>query len=129
MFLATGQHGSTILAAAFHTLPIDSAARLKATAKFLDVTETTLKKWIDGTSTPPRAAVAALWHESHTGRAVTCAHSERGEQLYRALSRSLEDDCKRLRASIAKLNEELDRIKQGTANTPEAMNEPMYRRG
>jgi len=128
MFFAANLYGSEILESVYHTLPIESSKRLKVTAKFLDVAENTLNRWINGKANPPRAVVYALWHESHVGRAVTAAHSEESARLYRRLAEGQQSEIERLRNTIATLNSELERAKLDSA-APHAMNEPFYKRG
>ncbi len=118
MFFAANCYGSNMLKEAFDNIAIPSEQRLKACAKFLDVSERTLSDWLKGRKDPPRAACYALWHESTMGRAVTSAHSEQGAHYLRMLSRSQADQITKQRERIDTLTAEIDALKRGNASAP-----------
>ena len=128
MFFAKNEYGHEALKTAFDQLPIDPARRVKLTASFLGIAESTLKNYLSGRADPPRAVCYALWHESPLGRAATSAHSEHGAALWRSLAKSKDESIKRLEATIDKLTAELDHVKRHQA-TPKhtACNDPVYR--
>lgn len=128
MFFASRLYGSCNLTTFYDSLPIPSSTKLRSVAAFLDVRPETLKRWLDGTRPPPRAAVIALFHESPYGLSATSTHSANGEALARRMAASLQADNDALRAIIAELQRELaasklDRPRQ--RYTP--MNEPRYK--
>lgn len=127
MFFAANEYGQAVFQRVFHAIPIESTKRLRSVARFLDVTEATLKRWLSGESNPPRAAVYALWHESPYGLAVTSAHAVRGWQTFEGLSRAQASEIDRMKAHIAELARELDEAKQ-TAAAPMPANDPDYGR-
>lgn len=112
MFFAKNEYGSPALRAAFDHLPIDASQKLKATAKFLNIAESTLTAYLNGKSDPPRAVVYAIWHESHLGLSVTAAHSEHGCYLWRSLAKSQAESIATLRARIDTLTSENNELKQ-----------------
>ena len=106
-FHAEGQQGSALFATFFASLPIPSTQRHAATAKFFGVSERTLFRWLSGDTEPPRAAVAALWHESPFGRAVMDEHAHRGHMYERGAAAALRAEVSTLRAYVARLEAEL----------------------
>lgn len=106
MFFAQNEYGLEAFRAAFENLPIESDRRIKATAKFLGIAESTLTAYLAGKSDPPRAVAYALWHESDLGRAVTSAHSERAAYLWRSLAKSQTATIATLRAQVQALTED-----------------------
>lgn len=127
MFFAQNEYGVEALRAAFDHLSIDPARRLKVTARFLGLAESTLTGYLSGKSDPPRAVVYALWHESDLGRAVTSAHSEQGAHLWRSLAKSQGETMSALRARIDTLTAEIDALKQARPAAPTmAANESFF---
>lgn len=127
MFHAVRLSGSNDFATIFQSLPIPSNTRAAIVAKFLDVSEASIKLWLSGKRCPPRAAVIALWHESHFGRSVVCAHSEYGQVLARGYAESLERDVVVLKATAEALRAELARLKldkESGRHVP--MNDPVF---
>lgn len=127
MFFAQNEYGSARLFAAYDSLPIVRAHKLRDTAKFLGVTERTLSSWLTGKTDPPRAVVYAIWHESPAGRAATTAHSEQAAHLWRTLAKSQEQQVKRLEQKIDTLTDAINEQKL-TARAPVAANELFFRR-
>jgi hypothetical protein len=107
-----------MLKEAIDHINLPQQARIKACAKFLDVSERTLKDWLSGKNDPPRAAVYALWHESTLGRAVTSAHSEQDAHNYRMLSRMQSDQLTKQRARIDAMADEIETLKRDAFNAP-----------
>lgn len=71
-------------------------------AKFLRVTERSVWRWLaDGSA--PYAALAALWHETPTGRHVT--HLDVGNEvvIYSGLAQAREKETEAARAALARL--------------------------
>lgn len=127
LFTAT-DYGPHALRRALDTLPIpgDYDKRLKTTALWLDITPATLSKWTGDFGNPPRAAVYAIWHESHEGRAAVTAHSEHGQSLWRSLSKSQESTIQHLRARVDHLSHELHRARFNSPR-PQPMNDEFFR--
>ncbi len=125
LFFAANVYGSQQLGDVFDSLPIPSDRKLKVVARFLDVTENTLSRWIKGKANPPRAVVYALWHESPAGLSNTCAHSEQASVYLRRLVNSSEQEVSRLSQVISALQSELADLKIANS-TPLAMNEPIF---
>lgn len=116
MFHASRIGGSCDFATFFAALPIPSPARVAAVARFLDVSPSSVKLWLSGKRQPPRAAVIALWHESHFGRAVTSAHSEYGATLARQYADTLTGELRAAERTIEALRQELARVKMAAPN-------------
>jgi len=128
MFFAQNQFGSETLRNAYESLPIPTEKRLHATAKFLGVTDHTLKSWLAGKTPPPRAVVYAIWHESPIGHAVTSEHCEDGARLFRALARSQQQTIETMKATIQTLSTELARAKVAKGAPRDlAMNDPVFK--
>ena len=127
MFFASNCYGSHMLKEAFDQIQILESDRLKACARFLDVSERTFKDWLLGKKNPPRAACYALWHESTLGRAVTSAHSEQDAHYLRLLSRSQADQIAKQRARIDTLTDEIEALKRDTSTSAPA-NERFFNR-
>ena len=129
-FHADGLTGSTLFALFFNSLPINSANKLAAVAKFLDVSQKSIKHWLSGSRCPPRAAVIALFHESTYGLSATSTHSENGAALSRRLAASLTSQNYALSLVIDALRAELDTLKRASSasarTTP--MNDPIFDR-
>jgi len=128
MFFALNEYGSASLRRSYDALAIDPARKLRQTTHYLDVSEQTLIKWLNGKSNPPRAACYALWHECDIGRAVTSAHSAHGMHLWRTLAKSQADTITTLQARIDALCDELNSAKQATSRPIFAANEPFLKR-
>lgn len=127
MFFASNCYGSHMLKEAYDRIHIPESERLKACARYLDVSERTLSDWIKGRKDPPRAACYALWHESTLGRAVTSAHSEQDAHNYLMLSRAQAEQIDKQRARIDALAAEIDALKRDSSSNAPA-NEQFYRR-
>lgn len=126
MFHASRVAGSSDFATFFDSLPIPSDRRLRAVARFLDVSESSVKLWLSGKRNPPRAAVIALWHESRFGLSVTSSHAAYGETLARGYADAMKAENSRLSAHIAALSAELARVKLSSGVPAVAMNDPMF---
>lgn len=124
-FHAEGIAGSCFFARAFDALPVPSVSRITDVAALLDVSPRTVRAWINGTREPPRAAVIALWHESHLGRSVTAPHSEYGAYLARSMADTLARDLDAARATIDALSRELAEAKRASA-APMPSNDPVF---
>jgi hypothetical protein len=112
---------------AVDALPLPASTRISALATLLDVSPATVRAWYEGKRPPPRAAVIAVWHESHIGRCETAAHSEYGALLARQYTDSLTDELRRAHATIAALTQELAAVKLAHGNGPTvAMNDPAF---
>ena len=109
-----------MLKEAYDHIHLPESARVKACARFLDVSERTFRDWLSGKKNPPRAVCYALWHESTLGRAVTSAHSEQGAHYLRLLSRSQAEQLAKQRARIDELSAEIDTLKRGTTTSAPA---------
>jgi hypothetical protein len=118
MFFASNCYGSHMLKEAFDRIHLPQSARINACARFLDVSERTLKDWLSGKKEPPRAVVYALWHESSLGRAVTAAHSEQDAHNYRMLSRMQGDRIATLERRIDAMSNEIETLKRDAFNAP-----------
>lgn len=125
LFFSERLRGSCVFASSFAALPIPAPARRRAVARWLGVTERTVSDWLSGRREPPPAAVAAIWHESPHGRAVTAAHSEYGQRLASGYADSLARELDAARATIADLLAELDALKR-TSAAPVASNDPAF---
>ena len=129
MFFATNQYGLPALQASFDALPIDPAKKITAVAKFLDITDPTLSRWLSGKQDAPRAVCYALWHESPLGRSVTSAHSEQEIKILRGLLRATEAESIRKDQTIAALLAENAALKARPAAREQrptyAANDPM----
>lgn len=71
-------------------------------AKFLRVTERSIWRWLADDSAP-FAALAALWHETPTGRHVTALDVGNEVVIYRGLAGAHEKSAEAARAQLAKL--------------------------
>lgn len=112
---------------AVDALPLPPSMRIAALATLLEVSPATVRAWYEGKRPPPRAAVIAVWHESHLGRCETAAHSEYGALLARQYADSLTDELRRAHATIAALTQELAALKLSGGNGPTAaMNDPAF---
>lgn len=78
----------------------------------LDITPATLKRYLSGQSTPPRAMVRLLFLESYYGRHAITTHTANGLALERQLTQSLTATNERLRAAVASLEAENGALKQ-----------------
>lgn len=125
-FFAERLSGSDFFRRVFEALPLPSTTRIDDVAGFLDVSPASIRAWITGKREPPRAAVIAIWHESHLGRAVTSAHSEYGETLARNYAASCEREMERMRATIEALRLELAAVKQASTARNIPMNDPVF---
>lgn len=77
LFFSEREHGRDVLRACFDALHhIPRPERLRKVSQWLDVPESTLKRWLSPTGKPPRAACFALWHECHTGREFMRLHHQ-----------------------------------------------------
>lgn len=118
-FHASGQHGSNLFATYFDALPLMQADKHRETARFLQITEQTLRRYLCGHSEPPPSMVALLWHESPHGRAVLDEHAHRGMLYAQAEARELREQAERLRARVRHLERELDETRAAaTENRP-----------
>ena len=124
-FFADRISGSGFFRCAFDTLPTPSATRAADVAALLGVTPATVRAWLAGTREPPRAAVIALWHESHLGRSETAPHAEYGAYLARSMADSLARDLDAARATIDALSRDLAAAKQASA-APLPANDPRF---
>ncbi len=78
-----------------HATPLDAA-------KFLDVTERSIWRWLsDGTA--PRAALLALWHETPAAREAQENHAAAGVGYDRGLSGALKINLAKEGARLARL--------------------------
>lgn len=125
-FLSQGVAGSHLFRLCFDALPVPSAVRLDAVARFLDVHPRTVAAWLAGRREPPRAACAALWHESAIGRAVVYEHSERGSVIHAQHAAALARECDALRATIDRLRLDLDDAKRAAHGGPVPMNDAVF---
>lgn len=83
-------------------------------AKYLEVAERTVRRWLaDGTA--PRAVLAALWHETPTGRYESALDVGNELAIVRGLARNHEDAA---RAQAAQLARVLAIADTGAANDP-----------
>lgn len=112
MFFAANCYGSFMLKEAYNHITTPEPQRLKACARFLDVTERTLSDWIKGKKEPPRAACYALWHESTLGRAVTAAHSEQGAHYLRLLTLRQAETIAAMQSRIDAQADEIEALKR-----------------
>jgi len=71
-------------------------------AKFLQVTERSVWRWLSEGSAP-FAALAALWHETPTGRHVTALDVGNEVVIYRGLSSAHEKAAQDARATLARV--------------------------
>lgn len=126
MFFASNCYGSHMLKEAFDHITTPEPQRLKACARYLDVSERTLSDWIKGKKDPPRAACYALWHESTLGRAVTAAHSEQGAHNYLMLSRRQAEQIAALQSRIDAQADEISALKRDAVGA--ASNERFFMR-
>jgi transcriptional regulator with XRE-family HTH domain len=124
-FFADRIAGLDYFRCAFDTLPTPSETRAVDVAALLGVTPATVRAWLAGSREPPRAAVVALWHESHLGRSETAPHSEYGAYLARSMADSLARDLDAARATIEALTRELAAAKQASA-APLPANDPVF---
>ncbi len=125
-FFAERLAGSDFFRRAVDALPLPSATRIDDLAGFLDVSPQSIRAWLTGKREPPRAAVIAVWHESHLGRSVTSAHSEYGETLARSYAASCEIEIARMRSTIEALRLELAAVKQASTAREIPMNDPAF---
>lgn len=85
-----------------------------AAAKHLHVADRTVYHWLK-TDRTPRAALLALFWESHEGHGIIAEHATRGMAIYKALADSLQRENAALRSRIARLENIAD---FGSANAP-----------
>jgi hypothetical protein len=84
------------------------------TRKILDVSESTLRRWLRGAIPVPKMAVLALYWESMYGRGLIDAEHTNEMRMVYGKIRSLEDElqhCKEIIAGLRKMD-------YGTANEP-----------
>lgn len=111
-FSSSGQFGPFAFERAWHALPIPSIQRAAAVARWLDVTEATVRAWVSGRRCPPRAVVYALWLESAEGRQMVQTDLFNEARTHAAHARSLQDVSCRQQAAIAALQADLSAAKQ-----------------
>lgn len=122
IFHADGQRGSALFAIYFEALTLPAPTKHRTTARFLGVTPKTLLAWLNGTSTPPPPAVAALWHECHHGRSTLDSHAHQGMLYAQGIARGLQRENDSLRAIIARLESELSEAQNHTSPRRSAAN-------
>lgn len=83
-------------------------------AKFLQVTERTVWRWLSENSAP-FAVLAAIWHETPTGRHTAALDVGNELVIYRGLAQATQDLCNTKTAQLAKLLAISD---TGCANDP-----------
>lgn len=115
-FHAERQTGPALFAHYFNALHIPQATRHRDTARFLGITEQTLRRYLSGQACPPPSCVAALWHESDIGRATLDEHAHRGMLYARGEARAAHEQAKRLRARVTQLEGEIDQIRAAYAS-------------
>lgn len=117
IFHADGQRGCGFLATYFAALPHPANTKHRVTARFLGVTEKTLRAWLSGTRQPPPPVVALLWHECHHGRAALDSHAHQGMIYAQGVARGLQAENDRLRAIIRALESDLAAAQRGNSRS------------
>lgn len=92
----------------------DLAASPCDAAKFLQVSERSLWRWL-GDGSAPFSALAALWHETPHGRHVTALDVGNELVIVRGLAQSFEDQTARAHAQLCRV---LAISSTGSANDP-----------
>lgn len=92
-----GLHGAQL-----RGLLSDMGATPAQAAKYLQVSERTVWRWLSDESAP-FAVLAALWHETPEGRHVTALDVGNEVQIYAGLARSAEDLCNTKTAQLTRL--------------------------
>jgi hypothetical protein len=71
-------------------------------ARYLEVSERTVRRWLAQDGAPPRAAVIALWFESHYGRQAVAGRYMTEAQNWRAAADAYKAQNDALRAALAR---------------------------
>ena len=66
-FSSSGQFGHDAFLRAYNDLPIPADKRAAAVARWLDVSQRTVRDWVSGHHCPPLAVMYATWLESGAG--------------------------------------------------------------
>jgi hypothetical protein len=77
LFFSEREYGGGVFLqcyAAMTHIPEDQ--RTRKLARWLDVSERTIRRWLHGSGSPPRAVVYAMWHECNIGRDYMRAHNK-----------------------------------------------------
>lgn len=105
----------------------DLGAKPADVAKYLEVTERSVWRWMaDGTA--PRAALLALWHITPDGVNTVALDHGNGAMYERGYVRSMEATTARLQAQNHRLEQELDRATLAAGASVPA-NCPVFRTG
>ena len=115
MFHAGKHAGPNDFATFYEALPIPRHQKNALVSKFLDVTPRTVTLWLSGERCPPKAAVAALFHESHYGQSARDTHAQNGHQIERGLNESLRNENTSLRHALKTLQDEISSLKASKA--------------
>lgn len=105
----------------------DMGATPASVAKYLQVTERSVWRWLaDGSA--PRAALLALWHVTPEGQQVIGVHHGNGVMYDRGRVRALEVELARHQLLVSRLEQELDRATRAAGVSVPA-NCPVFRTG
>lgn len=121
-FFSTPHFGPGDFATFFASIPIMSTGKTKAVSSLLDIKPETLNRYLSGKSEPPKAMVRLLFHECHFGRSATDTHTHNGHILAMRQVQGLQDQITQLKATLAALESENDRLKQGQHSLDVAAN-------
>jgi hypothetical protein len=115
LFFSEREYGHEVFIQCFDALDnIDPKQRFRKVAKWLDLSEHTLRKYYRGDLSPPRAVVYALWHESKIGQRYMRGTFGQQDHWKDGYIRSLEAKQKRLESEVTRLQNMLGTL--GAAN-------------
>jgi len=125
-FVSHGQWGNHAFLRACNSLPMPHDARAAMIARWLDVTPGTVRDWISGRRTPPRAVCYAVWLESAEGRAAMHCQLFNEARTHAGHARSLDDALRAQSATLAALRFELARVKLAAPGARAAANDGAF---
>lgn len=126
-FHSANQWGSGDFATFYEALPIMTREKVDAVASLLDIQPLTVRKYLKGESTPPKAYTRLLFMESHYGLSAVATHAANGLAIERTLNRSLSSEIDKLRAQVNALEIENAELKQHDSSAAQiAANSPRW---
>jgi hypothetical protein len=115
LFFSEREYGHDVFVQCFDALhSIEAKHRFRKVAKWLDLSEHTLRKYYRGDLSPPRAVTYALWHECQTGMNHMRAWYGYRDHYAQGYVTGLEARAKRLEAEVKRLQEMMGTL--GAAN-------------
>ena len=127
-FFSTAHSGSGDFATFYEAISLDTAIKFSAVCGLLDVKPATLKGYLSGKNTPPKAFVRLLFHECFYGRSATDSHAHAGYMYAARLADSLRADILRMHVSLTALETENQALKHAAHQVDGfAANSPIWR--